>query len=61
MTMANQYLQAKVYNLPEEFDKYVVARLDDTKSLWFWGSWEYAADAFDVAKEIGGVVLERMD
>ncbi len=60
--MEKQYLQAKVNNLPKEVEKYVVARIDDdSRELWYWGTWTEEDDAVRAAKKLEGIVLERMD
>ena len=53
--------KVNIQNLPEEVDKYIVARLV-MGELWYWGSW----DDKDIAKreaEIfhNGILVERDD
>lgn len=60
--MGKQYLQAKVNNLPNEIDKYVVARIDDfTREMWFWGTYNDKSRAEKAVRDVDGVILERMD
>lgn len=60
--MGKQYLQAKVNNLPKEVEKYVVVKIeDDSRELWYWGTWAEEDGAVRAAKKIDGIVLERMD
>jgi hypothetical protein len=60
--MAEQYFQVEVMNTPEIVEKYVVARFDEnTNQLWFYGSWNDEIKAKDVAIEIDGIVVRRID
>ena len=60
--MGDQFFQVEVKNIPKIVEKFVVARFDEnTNSLWFWGSWNDEIKAKDVAIEIGGIVVRRMD
>jgi len=60
--MAEQYFQVEVMNTPEIVEKYVVARFDEnTNQLWFYGSWNDEIKAKDVAIEIDGIVVRRVD
>lgn len=60
--MAEQYFQVDVMNTPEIVEKYVVARFDETTNqLWFYGSWNDEIRAKDVAIEIDGIVVRRID
>ena len=49
---------AEVNNLPNEIDKYIVARVCDGE-LWFWGTFDSETRAKKVAKDVDGVILER--
>ena len=51
----------EVRNMPDVSSKpYVVARFDEsTNALWYWGAWDEEERANEVAKEIGGLVLEK--
>ena len=60
--MEEQYFQVEVMNTPEIVEKYVVARFDEnTNQLWFYGSWNDEIKAKDVAIEIDGIVVRRID
>jgi len=60
--MAEQYFQVEVMNTPEIVEKYVVGRFDEnTNQLWFYGSWNDEIKAKDVAIEIGGIMVRRID
>lgn len=60
--MAEQSFQVEVMNTPEIVEKYVVARFDEnTNQLWFYGSWNDEIKAKDVAIEINGIVIRRID
>lgn len=49
-----------VRNMPEISARYVVARFDvNTNALWYWGSFDTAEKAEEIAAEIGGLVVER--
>lgn len=50
----------EVNNVPENPEKYIVATVCDC-DLWYWGSWNNESKAKDVANEIGGIVVERID
>lgn len=59
--MAELY-QVEVNNVPENPNKYIVARYDpDTLSLWYWGSWDEKYKAQIAAEEVTGLVMERID
>lgn len=47
----------KIHNMPEDHDKYIVARVCDNE-LWFWGSFETETDAKKVAEEMDAVYGE---
>ena len=55
-TKGDKKMIVNVNNLPNSYEKYVVARVVDNE-LWFWGSWEDESEATHVAREIGGVVI----
>lgn len=38
---------------------YIVARLCENE-LWFWGAWDDEAVAYQVAAEIGGLVVQNI-
>ena len=60
--MGDQLFQVEVNNVPQTVNKYVVARFDEhTNALWFYGSWNDEIKAKDVAIEVGGLVIRRMD
>lgn len=60
--MGDQFFQVDVMNTPEIVEKYVVARFDEnTNQLWFYGSWNDEIKAKDVAIEIDGIVVRRID
>ena len=60
--MAEQYFQVEVMNTPEIVEKYVVARFDEnTNQLWFYGSWNDENKAKDVAIEIDGIMVRRVE
>ena len=49
----------EINNTPSDSDKYIVARYDeDTRSFWFWGSYEDKETAENVATQINGLVAE---
>lgn len=51
---------AEVNNLPDEIDKYVVARVCDGE-LWFWGTWDDKDEAENVVNDVeNGIVLRRI-
>lgn len=53
--------KAEVCNLPNNADKYIVARLV-ANELWYWGSWDKKDVATRAAEEFSnGIVLERSD
>lgn len=58
MEMGN--CNAVVSNMPRKTEKFVVARVVDTR-LWYWGSWDNEPQAREIAKIIDGVVLKRTD
>ena len=47
-----------IYNLPDAFEAYVVAREVDG-DLWFWGSWDRITDAYNASKAIGGAIFPK--
>lgn len=51
---------AAVNNMPNEIEKYVVARCVSCE-LWFYGSYEKESQAAEIAKFIDGIVVERVD
>lgn len=51
---------AEVNNLPDEIEKYIVARVCDGE-MWFWGTYGSENRAKKAANDIDGVILERMD
>lgn len=51
---------AAVNNMPNEIEKYVVARCVSCE-LWFYGSYEKESQAAEIAKFIDGIVVERID
>lgn len=52
----------EINNTPSDSDKYIVARHDkDTRSFWFWGSYEDKETAENVARQINGFVAEVAD
>lgn len=60
--MAEQFFQVDVMNVPRVVEKYVVARFDEnTNQLWYYGSWNNEIKAKDVAIEINGIVVRRID
>ena len=51
-----------IKNMPAYAAKYryiVARRADDWDDLWFYGAWDDAEKAQEVAKEIDGVVIEN--
>lgn len=50
----------EVNNVPNNPEKHIVATVCDC-DLWYWGSWNDENKAKDVANEISGIVVERMD
>lgn len=50
----------KIENIDKNCKKYVVARESDGV-LWFWGSWDDEESAEKAAKDVKGVVVERID
>lgn len=50
----------KIENIDKNCRKYVVARESDG-ILWYWGSWDDEEEAERAAKNVKGVVVERMD
>lgn len=51
---------AEVNNLPDEIDKYVIARVCDGE-LWFWGTWDDKDEAENVVNDVeNGIVLRRI-
>ena len=51
---------AIVNNLPENPERYIVARLSNCE-LWYWGSWDNKEKAEKAAEEFdNGVVVERV-
>ena len=54
-------MRVNVKNTPAyPLRRWVVARLDEKGSLWFYGSWDDKSDAERVAAELGnGVVIEN--
>lgn len=51
---------AEVNNLPDEIDKYVVAKVCDGE-MWFWGTYDDKSRAEKAVRDVDGVILERMD
>lgn len=49
-----------VKNVPESVRRWVVARYDEnTKALWYYGSWDEKADAEKVVDELyNGLLVE---
>lgn len=45
-----------VNNVSKSAKMYIVARECDG-SLWYWGSWDEADKAYEVAREIDGIVV----
>ena len=56
--MRREILKVTVNNMPEIYEKYVVARYDHNE-LWFWGSWKDFETAEEMAREVDGIVLEK--
>ena len=51
-----------VENVPPISNKWIVVRYDEnTRKLWFWGSWDNLGSAIDIAKEVNGLVVERIN
>lgn len=50
----------EIKNVDKDCRKYVVARESDG-ILWYWGSWDDEEEAERAAKNVKGVVAERMD
>jgi hypothetical protein len=51
---------AEVNNLPDEIDKYVVAKVCDGE-LWFWGTWDDKDEAEKAVNDVeNGIVLRRI-
>ena len=48
----------KIRNCPEDLEKYIVVRTDETGN-WFWGTYAERLRAIDVAKQVRGEVIER--
>ena len=60
--MAEQYFQVKVNNVPDETEEFIVARLSqETRALWYYGSWNNEPQAEEIAKFVDGIVLRRID
>lgn len=50
-----------VNNVPDNgTDKYVVAR-GEANDFWYYGSYATSEQAVEIAKFLGGVVVERID
>ena len=50
----------KVNNLPKSPKEYIVVRYVEN-DFWYWGSWDDESKAKEVAQEISGIVLNRVD
>lgn len=51
---------AEVNNLPDEIEKYVVARVCDGE-LWFWGTWDDKDEAERAVNDVeNGILLRRI-
>lgn len=58
--MGKQYLQAEVNNLPDDIEKYVVAKVCDGE-LWFWGTWNDKNEAKKAVNDVeNGILLRRI-
>jgi hypothetical protein len=58
--MGKQYLQAEVNNLPDDIEKYVVAKVCDGE-LWFWGTWDDKDEAEKAVNDVeNGILLRRI-
>ena len=51
---------AEVNNLPDDIEKYVVAKVFDGE-MWFWGTYDDKNRAEKAVHDVDGVILERMD
>ncbi len=58
--MAEQYFQVKVNNISYEPLEYVVATYDeDSKELWFWGTWNDENKAKEAVNQLDNAILLR--
>ena len=54
--------QVEVNNMPEDTLQYIVARRDkNTSGLWYWGSYDSAEQAVEIAKILDGIVVKRTE
>lgn len=54
-------MKVVVRNMPAgPCEKYVVAKVVDGE-LWYWGSWRSMNKAYEVAKDLGGIVCENCE
>lgn len=59
--MGEQLCQVIVNNVPNDTEKYIVARYsEETNVLWYWGSWDNKDDAAECAKNVNGIVVRRV-
>lgn len=54
----NKEMSVKVKNVPAIVRNFVIAKLSDGE-LWYWGSWNNEEIATQVAKEIGGLIVNN--
>ena len=60
--MERQYFQVAVNNVPDDVERWIVARIDThTRELWFWGSWDNEPQAREISKLCDGIVIRRND
>ena len=50
-----------INNMPAHTERFIVARRNDKRELWFWGSWDDRNTANEVALEIGGITFDTQD
>ena len=54
--------QVEVNNMPDDTLEYIVARRDKkTSGLWYWGSYDDAEQAVEIAKLLDGVVVRKVE
>lgn len=60
--MGEQYFLVEVNNIPDETEEFIVARFSqETRSLWFYGSWDNEPQAEEIAKFVDGIVVRRIN